>query len=76
MEEQERKPRTPTEVLVRCMEDFGDDEPLETIVIWRSKSGAMSWASNIEPNSHFIGTLRMTEFYFLEKRKKEAEYPS
>lgn len=76
MEEQAAKQRTPTEVLLQCMEDFGEDEPVDVVVLWRTKGGTMSWASNILPNAHFVGMLRMTEFYFLEKRKQEAEYPN
>lgn len=72
MEEQETKPQSPTEVLIHCLENFGEDEPLEVIVLYRTKSGDMAWSSNIEPNSHFVGMLRMTEFYFLEKRRKEG----
>lgn len=73
MEEQEPQQKTPTEILIRCMEDFGEDEPLEVIVLYRTKNGTTAWSSNIGPNAHFVGMLRMTEFYFLEKRRKEAE---
>lgn len=69
---EEQKPQTPTEVLIRCMEDFGEDEPEEVIVLYRSKKGGMAWYSNIQPTAHFVGMLRMTEFYFLEKRKAEG----
>lgn len=70
MEEEITCQRTPTQILIRCMEDFGDDEPLEVIVVYRTKGGDLVWSSNIVPDSHFVGMLRMTEFYFLAKHGK------
>ena len=65
--EEASKPPTPTEVLIRCMEDFGNDEPEQVVVIYRTKKGDLAWSS-----AYFLGMLRMTEFYFLENRRKEV----
>lgn len=70
--EEASKPPTPTEVLIRCMEDFGNDEPEQVVVIYRTKKGDLAWFSNDLSSAYFLGMLRMTEFYFLENRRKEV----
>jgi len=72
MEAQTESPPTPTQVLIHCLEDFGQDEPLEVIVIYRTSGGDLAWSSNLSPDSHFIGMLRMAEFHFFERRKNRG----
>jgi hypothetical protein len=66
-------PRTPTQVLIDCMEDFGTDEPLEVLVIYRTKGGDLAWQTDQEDHSHVLGMLEMTKFWFLENRRKEEK---
>lgn len=63
------KQHTPSDILMRCLEEFGEDEPIEVAVIYRTKSGDLAWSTDITVHSHFVGLLRMTEFWFLEDRK-------
>jgi hypothetical protein len=71
LEETAKTNRTPTEVLIKCLEDFGTDEPEEVVVIYKTKSGELAWWSNELPHTHFMGLLEMCKFWFLENRKKE-----
>jgi hypothetical protein len=69
VDEQSDTKRSPSQVLIDCLEDFGNDEPLEVVVTYRTKSGDLAWQTNIDANSHFIGLLRLTEIWYLEKVK-------
>ena len=66
-----KKTRTPSDILFECLQDFGEDEPVEVIVIYRTQQGDLAWASNIEAHSHFLGVLKYAEFCFLENRRHE-----
>jgi hypothetical protein len=70
-EEEVKKTRTPSDVLFTCLQDFGQDEPLEVVVIYRTQGGDLAWSSNINVHSHFLGVLKYAEFCFLEARRNE-----
>jgi hypothetical protein len=67
------EPRTPTTVLMSCLEDFGEDEPVCAVVIYRTKSGDLAWSSSTVVHSEFVGMLEMAKFWFLEKRRTEGQ---
>ncbi len=73
MEEAEPKPRTPSQVLIDCLESFGEDEPEEVVVICRTGGGQLAWYSNGLSHCHFMGMVEMCKFWFLENRKKEGD---
>ena len=71
--EEVKKARTPSDILFECLQDFGRDEPLEVIVIYRTQGGDLAWSSNINVHSHFLGVLKYAEFCFLEVRRNEQK---
>jgi hypothetical protein len=73
VEEEKKTPRSPTQVLIDCMEDFGNDEPTEIVVIYKTQNGDLAWSSNQLENSHFLGMLEMAKFWFLLKCKGETK---
>jgi hypothetical protein len=49
---------TPSELLIRCIEDFGDSEATVAIVIYRQANGDISWRVTGESNTtEVIGML-------------------
>lgn len=50
---------TGSEVLINTLEDFGQIEPTEVIVIYTNANGDLVYRSNIEGTSMKIGMLTM-----------------
>jgi len=73
LEETVKEKSTPSEVLMKCLEDFGQDEPEEVVVVYRTSGGELVWASNALSHTHFMGLLEMAKFWYLEKRRKEGD---
>lgn len=49
---------SPTELLVRCIEDFGDSEATVAIVLYRQANGDISWRVTGESNTtDIVGML-------------------
>jgi hypothetical protein len=60
--------RSPTETLVRCMEDFGESEPKKVLVIWTNTDGDLCWSES--GPSHFcenIGILTCVKSRIMQK---------
>lgn len=73
MAEEPKKRRTPSEVLIDCLEDFGLDEPTEVLVIYKTQHGDLAWQSNQLQHSNLVGMLEMTKFWFFMKCKMDEE---
>lgn len=49
---------SPTELLLRCMEDFGESEATVAIVLYRQQNGDVSWRVTGESNTtDIVGML-------------------
>lgn len=66
-------PQTATEILMTCLEDFGEDEPENVIVVWNTKSGDMAWLSNIRFTSAKVGLLELAKSHVLNDSLKTKE---
>ena len=51
--------RTPTETLVKCLEEFGNSEPKKTIVIWTNVDNDLCWSGSGE--FHYCEVIGMLE---------------
>ena len=58
--------RTPTETLIKCMEDFGEDEPENLMVIYTTKGGDLAWSSTTDSISMKIGMLEFAKACILK----------
>lgn len=48
----------PTELFMRCMEDFGESEAITAIVIFRQENGDLNWRATADcKSSEVIGML-------------------
>ena len=43
-DEQTPEVRSPTETLVKCLEEFGESEPTKAIVLWTNTDGDICWS--------------------------------
>ena len=60
--------RTPTETLVKCMEDFGESEPTKCIVIYLNVGGDICWSTSGPYNfTQIIGMLECVKAKVMEK---------
>ena len=46
---------TPNEAMMKAMESFGEDEPVDVVVIWNTQSGDLCATSTSPNNSTKIG---------------------
>jgi hypothetical protein len=51
--------RTPTELIMKCLEEFGECEAVNCIVIWTDAAGDICWSSSTDSQVVKIG---MVEF--------------
>ena len=65
--------RTPTETLMACLESFGEDEPLEVIVVYSTQSGDLCWSCSSSVYSHKIGMLENAKAHI---QKQMLDYTS
>ena len=60
--------RSPTETLVKCLEDFGESEPLRAIVIYSNVGGELCWSYSGPPSyTEIIGLLTCVRAKMLEQ---------
>lgn len=60
--------RTPTDTLMKCMEEFGDAEPQRVIVVWTNDAGDLCWSVSGPYNfTHIIGMLECAKAKVMEK---------
>jgi len=64
------KNRTPTETLIESLETFGEDEPLEVIVIFTTKGGDLCWNCSSSLFSHKLGMLESAKFHMMEAMRE------
>jgi len=60
--------RTPSETLIRCLEDFGEAEPTKVIVLWTNTNGDICWSES--GPSHYcqnIGMLTCVKEMYLKR---------
>ncbi len=51
--------RTPTETLMRCLEEFGECEAVNCMVIWTDVAGDIAWSSSTDSQ---VSRFGMVEF--------------
>jgi hypothetical protein len=61
------KIRTATETLITCMEDFGEDEPQEVMVIYTTKSGDFAFSCSTDRLTAKLGMLEFCKAMILAK---------
>lgn len=60
--------RSPSETLIRCLEDFGRDEPTKILVLWITSGGDMCWSESGPSNfSQNVGLLECVKARYLKK---------
>ena len=60
--------RSPTETLVRCLEDFGESEPTKCIVIYLNVDGDLCWSvSGPYHYTQIIGMLDCVQAKIMDK---------
>ena len=66
------EPRTVTETMVRCMEDFGVSEPKRVLVIWLNSDEDICWSTN-SPWSYMeiVGLLECVKSRTLHKWNRQ-----
>ena len=64
--------RTPTATLIAALETFGEDEPLEALVIYITKSGDLCWSASSSLFSHKLGMLESCKAHIIEQMKECA----
>ncbi len=57
--------RTPTEVLLKALEEFGVDEPTDCIVVFTTQSGDIVTMASTDQVSTKIGLLEMAKHWQL-----------
>jgi hypothetical protein len=63
--------RSPTETLMKCMEDFGECEPKELIVIWTDQNGDLCWSSSSNSLSTQLGLMEACKALTIQKLTSE-----
>jgi len=61
------KTRTPTELVMHVLEDFGECEAKEAIVIWTDRSGGLNWSATTDSLTARIGMIELTKAYMLRR---------
>ena len=59
--------RTASELLIHCLEDFGNDEPEHALVIYTTKSGDIAWSSTSTHVSQRLGMVEMVRTLMKKK---------
>jgi hypothetical protein len=65
--------RSPTETLMKCMEDFGECEPKELIVIWTDHNGDLCRSSSTNSVSTQLGLIEATKAILVGILMSESE---
>lgn len=53
--------RSATDTLMSAMEDFGESEPKECMVIWTDEGGDICWSSTTDSQAMKLGMLEMVK---------------
>lgn len=53
--------RSPTDTLLKALEEFGTDEPLECVVVFSTQSGDICTMSSTDTVSTKVGLLEMAK---------------
>lgn len=56
-------------MLMDCMEEFGQIEPVQAIIIWTDEAGDLVWRATTNQLSQRIGLLECAKHYILELAK-------
>ena len=59
--------RSPTETLLRALEEFGVDEPLEVVVVFSTQSGDICTLSSTDVVSTKVGLLETAKWWQLNR---------
>ena len=62
--------RTPTETLVRCLEEFGEVEPVNVMVIWTDVAGDIAWSTNTDSQVIKFGMIEFVKQLLIERLQK------
>lgn len=65
--------RTPTDTLMRALEEFGVDEPTECIVIFQTQGGDICTISSTDTVSTKVGMLETAKHWQLNKFKELSD---
>jgi len=60
--------RSPTETLMKALEEFGVDEPVECIVVFSTQGGDLCTMSSTDTVSIKVGLLELAKQYQLNPR--------
>lgn len=63
----EESERTASETLIDVLEDFGEDEPRNVMVIWTTKSGNIAWSTSTSHACVQLGMLELTKMHVVRK---------
>ena len=62
--------RTPTETLVRCLEEFGEVEPVNVMVIWTDVAGDIAWSTSTDSHIIKFGMVEFVKQLLIERLQK------
>lgn len=60
--------RTPTETLMKALEEFGVDEPVECVIVFSTQGGDLCTMSSTDTVSTQVGLLELAKWYQLNPR--------
>lgn len=60
-ETENKKPETPTELLVRCMEEFGECEARKALIIYLDDKDFIKWRSTPMLDYEKLGLIKIVE---------------
>ena len=59
--------RTPTETLLSAMEEFGQCEPKDCLVIYTNEGGDLVWLCSSDQISTKLGLIEACKYFILKK---------
>jgi hypothetical protein len=59
--------RTATETLIAAMEEFGNDEPKECIIVYTTSAGDLCWSSNSDSQVIKFGLLEACKQFMIAR---------
>jgi hypothetical protein len=69
----EVKERTPTETLMEALSSFGEDEPVNCMVIYTTQRGDICWHSSNSSFTTKLGLVEAVKFYVQEAMRKALD---
>jgi hypothetical protein len=61
--------RTASEALIHVMEDFGESEPKDVLVIYTNQAGDLCWSSSTDSQTIKFGLLEMCKQSMIKAMK-------